>query len=312
MNLLDPRVISQLDSLSVKARVIVDGALSGLHRARLHGSSVEFADHKEYSPGDEVRHIDWKAYAKADRYYIKRFEQEAELSSYLVLDASGSMGYRGAGLSKLEYAAYLCAAIAYLLIRQHDKVGLLIYGDERRECYVPSRARPAHLADLLRVIEDQLRAGAGGSETAQPALERLADLARRRRSLIVMVSDLFDGSPALTTLAQLATSRHDVVLMQVLDDDELGFPFEGMTLFESLEGPQRLLVNPGAVRRQYLRRLAQFLDGVRDTCLASGIDYHRVPTSRPLERSLLDLLVRRAGATGGTAGQADPWTSSPR
>src|SRR5690606_28263976 len=151
---LDPVTVSRLETLPIKARVIVEGALSGLHRARLHGSSVEFAEHKEYSPGDEIRHIDWKVYGRADRYYVKQYEQESELTCYLVLDATGSMAYRGRGLAKLEYAAYLLGALAYLLIRQRDKVGLLVFGDQTLDRYVPPRARPAHLHDILTVLED--------------------------------------------------------------------------------------------------------------------------------------------------------------
>ncbi|HYU16498.1 MAG TPA: DUF58 domain-containing protein, partial [Candidatus Acidoferrum sp.] len=161
--LLDPLTVSRLETLPVRARVIVEGALSGLHRARLHGSSVEFAEHKEYTPGDEIRHIDWKVYGRADRFYIKQFEQESELSCYLALDSSGSMAYGdrddGAELSKLGYAAHLLAALAYLLIRQRDKVGLLVFGDEALDRYVPPRARPAHLHDLLAVLEEVIRAG---------------------------------------------------------------------------------------------------------------------------------------------------------
>src|SRR5689334_22184114 len=133
MGFLDPNVLARLGPLPVKARIIVEGALSGMHRASHHGSSVEFAEHKEYSAGDDIRHLDWKVYAKADRYYVKQFEQESELTAYLILDASGSMGYRGDSLSKLEYASYLLASLAYLLIRQRDKVGLLVFGDETLE-----------------------------------------------------------------------------------------------------------------------------------------------------------------------------------
>lgn len=294
---LDPEAIAQLESLPVKARIVVEGALNGLHRARLRGSSVEFAEHKEYSPGDEIRHLDWKVFAKADRYYIKQFEQEAELTAYLVLDASGSMGYAGDSLSKLEYASYLLASLAYLLIKQRDKVGLLVFGDDQLERYVPARARPAHLHDLLSVIDGVNDSGAAGSESVAGALDRIAELSRRRRSLIVLASDLFDaGEDALNILSRLRARGHDVAVFHTLHPHELELPFEGLTLFESMEAPRHLLANPGAIRKEYKRRLDAFLSSVARECTAGGIDYHPVPTSRPLERALIDMLTARTNA----------------
>jgi uncharacterized protein (DUF58 family) len=294
MSFLDPNVIARLGPLPVKARIIVEGALSGMHRASHHGSSVEFAEHKEYSPGDEIRHLDWKVYAKADRWYVKRFEQEAELTAYLILDASGSMAYRGDALSKLEYASYLLASLAYLLIKQRDKVGLLVFGDETLERYVPARARPAHLHDLLAVIDDAHQRGASGAEPVSRALDRIAELSRRRRSMITLASDMFDGGEAaMAVLKRLRARGHDVSLFHTLDSHELELPFEGLTLFESLESPRQLLANPSSIRKQYRRRLAEFLERIKSECQSGGIDYHPVPTSRPLDRALLDFLTAR-------------------
>jgi len=291
---LDPVTVSRLETLPIRARVIVEGALSGLHRARLHGSSVEFAEHKEYSPGDEIRHIDWKVYARADRFYVKQFEQESELACTLVLDASGSMDYRGRGLSKLAYAAHLLAALAYLLIRQRDKVGLMVYGDPALDRYVPPRARPAHLHDLMTVLEEVSQEGGRGEESTAEALDRLGELARHRRSLLVVASDMFDPEGrALGVMRRLRARGHDVALFQVLDEDELQLPFEGLTLFESLEGKRELLAEPPAVRKEYLRRMGAFLEQVKGECASGGIDHHLVPTSRALEQSLLDFLTSR-------------------
>jgi uncharacterized protein (DUF58 family) len=308
MAFLDPSTIAQLETLPVKARVIVEGALSGLHRARLHGSSVEFAEHKEYSPGDDIRHIDWKAYAKADRYYVKQFEQESELTTYLLLDASGSMSYKGDGIAKLEYASYLLASLAYLLIKQRDKVGLFVFGDDSLERYVPPRARPAHLHDLLAVIDDANQRGAGGSESLSTAVDRIAELSRRRRSLIIVASDLFDASSAaLDVLRRLRARNHDVALFHVLDRHELELPFSGLTLFRALESSGQLLANPEAIRRRYQDKLQGFLSSVEQTCQNSGIEYHTAPTDRALERTLLDFLIRRA--RGVAANTEDSWTS---
>lgn len=287
--------LTKLGNLPLKARLIVESALSGMHRARLHGSSVEFAEHKEYSPGDEIRHIDWKAYAKLDRYFVKQFEQEDQLVSHLVLDASASMGYAGKSDSKLLYASYLIAALAYLLIHQRDKVGLSVFGGERIDVYVPPRGRPRHLADIYAVIDELNQRGARGAEPAPDALERLAELCRRRRALIVIASDLLSaGERALTVLRQLRAQGHDVVVFHVLDPDELEFPFHGLTMFEAMEDSRKLLVNPDVLRRQYLAELQAFLERMQRGCTDGGIEYHLVSTAQPVERTLLTFLTMRA------------------
>jgi uncharacterized protein (DUF58 family) len=295
---LDPQTIARLGALPIRARVIVEGAMTGLHRARHHGASVEFAEHKEYSPGDEIRHIDWKAYGKLDRYYVKQFEQESQLTVHLVLDASGSMEFAGGGLRKLDYAALCLAAIAYLVIEQQDKVALSVFGDPRVDVRVPARARGSHLRDLLAVI-DQVTAGGGrGDESAAVALERVAEGSRRRRGLVVLASDLFDADDrTLTVLRRLRAQRHDVTVLHVLDPHERSFPYQGLTLFEALESDARLLANPAAIRDQYLERMEAFLARCRSACDDGGIDYHLVTSERPLDETLLDILVARNAIT---------------
>ncbi len=306
MEFLDPKALARLETLHLKAQVIVEGAITGLHRARLEGSSVEFAQHKEYAPGDEIRHIDWKVYGKQDRYVVKQFEQESELTAYLVLDASRSMAYRGQGVSKLEYASYLVAALAYLLIRQQDKVGLYVFGDRDLDRYIPPRSRPTHLHDILAVLEETWRRGAKGSEPLGPALDRVAEIARRRRSLVVVASDLFDhGGRALDVLANLRARRHDVAVFQTLDRDELDLPFDGTTLFRSLESERELLAQPAAIRKTYQHKLREFLTGTRDGCVSSGVRYDLVPTDRPVEEGLLSFLTRGERAADDSA----PWNS---
>lgn len=296
MAFLDPETVAKIATLPVKARLIVDGALSGMHRARLHGSSVEFAEHKEYSPGDEIRHIDWKAVAKVDRYYVKQFEQESRLTVHLALDASGSMEYAGSGVRKVEYGSLLLAALAYLLIRQRDAVGLTIFGDARKDGYVPPRGRPRHLHDLFSVIDKTTSTPAKGDERPGVAFRRLGELAQRQRCLIVIASDLFDASgETLTALRSLKAQGHDVAVFHVLAPEERSFPFDGMTQFESLEDDRRVLVNPVAVRRDYLRSLDKFLEATHSACTAAGIDYLPVTTNEPLEQGLMNLLHSRAG-----------------
>lgn len=292
---IDPAQLARLGSLPVKARVIVEGALSGLHRAAMHGASVEFAEHKEYSPGDELRHVDWKAYAKLDRYYVKQFEQESQLTVYLVLDASASMTFSGGGIPKIEYAGLALAALAYLVIQQQDKVGLISCGDRQLETLVPPRARTNHLHDLMAVLESIVARGGAGDESPARALTRIAELTRRRRALIVLASDLFDpDDQTLPLLAQLRAQRHDVSVLHILDPYERQFPYDGLTQFEALESQSKLLVNPAAIRRDYLERMDAFLTRARGTMTAAGVDYHLVQTDQPLEQTLLGLLVARS------------------
>ena len=292
---MDPAQLARLGSLPIKARVIVEGALSGLHRASVHGASVEFAEHKEYSPGDELRHVDWKAYAKLDRYYVKQFEQESQLTVYLVLDASASMAFGGGGLPKLEYAGLTLAALAYLVIQQQDKVGLITCGDRSLETLVPPRARTTHLHDLMAVLESILSRGGTGDESPAAALTRIAELTRRRRALIVLASDLFDTDDrTLPLLAQLRAQRHDVSVLHILDPHERQFPYDGLTQFNALESQNKILVNPSVIRRDYLDRMEAFLARTRGTLTAAGIDYHLVQTDQPLEQTLLRLLVARS------------------
>lgn len=292
---MDPAQLARLGSLPIKARVIVEGALSGLHRASVHGASVEFAEHKEYSPGDELRHIDWRAYAKGDRYYVKQYEQESQLTVYLVLDASASMTFAGGGIAKLEYAGLSLAALAYLTIQQQDKVGLLACGDRKTETMVPPRARTNHLHDLLSVMDHVMTHGGRGDESPAPALARIAELARRRRALIILASDLFDtDDETVRALCQLRAQRHDVSVLHVLDPHERTFPYEGLTEFHSLETPNKMIVNPSAIRREYFEKMEQFLTKVRGTLAAAGVDYHLTQTDTPLEQTLLELLVARS------------------
>lgn len=303
MAFLDPNAIAKLESLQARARVIVEGALTGMHRAKLRGSSVEFAEHKEYTPGDEMRHIDWKVLGKADRYYIKQYEQESELTAYLVLDASASMNYQGKGLSKRAYGCHLMAALAYLLVKQRDRVGLSIFGDSKFDSYAPPRAKPAHLRTLLTMLEEVNNTPRQGDESLGQALERVAELARKRRGLIVIASDLFESNDkvhGLEVLKHLRARGHDTVVFHTLDRDEIDFPFDGLTMFESLESDAKMLVDPDSMRRTYHDRLKAFLAETQSACLAAGIEYHLVPTDQPFEETLVAFLAKRLGISGTT------------
>jgi uncharacterized protein (DUF58 family) len=284
--LLDPVALAKLASMTLRARSVVEGTLWGLHRSPHHGQSVEFAEHKVYAPGDDLRHIDWKAYGKFDKYYVRKFEDETELWSYLVLDCSGSMGYAGEGaVAKLAYASYVGAAIAYLLLRQQDRVGLLLAAEPM--VYLPPRSRAGHLADVMRALEE---AKAGGPTDLGRSLSRISDVARRR-ALVVLLSDLFDPSPdVIGHLKRLRAHGHEVLVFQILDREELEFPFEELTLFESLESPQRILCDPRGVREAYLGELRRYLGAVQRDCVSADIEYHRLSTATPLDQALVEFM----------------------
>jgi uncharacterized protein (DUF58 family) len=275
--LLDPLSLSRLSNLELRARSVVEGALSGLHRSPHHGSSVEFAEHKEYAAGDEIKHIDWKAYGKFDKYYVKRFEEETELRAYLLLDASASMDYRGGGVSKLDYARMLGASLAYLLLRQQDQVGMIAFG-ERLRGYLPPRARSGHLRDLLSALDG---VQADGRTDLPRALAYLSEVVQRR-SLIVLLSDLLGTDDKVRHLLRgLRARQHDVVVFHLLDRDELTLPFEGTTIFESMEDDRKLLADPSAVRQAYLKELERFVADYRVGLGEGDVEYHLVDTSRP-------------------------------
>lgn len=289
--LLDAQMLSRLSGVKVRARAVMEGVLSGLHKSPHRGQSVEFAEHKEYAPGDELRHLDWKAYGKFDRYYIKRFEHETNLRSMMVLDASGSMAYGSAGLSKFDVSKVLAATLSHLLLRQQDGAGVaLVAAGRYRE--VPPRATATHLQALLEVLEDAQPGGATDLGAVADALaERLP-----RRSLVCVFSDFFDErDDALRRILALRARRHDVAVFHLVDPAELTFPFEDPTLFLSMEDDRRLEVNPREIRESYLEEFGRFLEGVKATCTAADCDYERVATDEPLDAVLLRWLARRGG-----------------
>ncbi len=309
-NLLDLPSLLRLQNLQLQARIVAEGALSGLHKAAHHGSSVEFAEHKEYAPGDDLRHIDWRAYGRIDKYYVKRFEEQTELRGYLLVDVSGSMGYgRQDQITKLGYAKLLAASLAYLLLRQNDPAGLLLHSEEQK-AYIPPRGGGAHLGDLCHALE---ASKASGGTALADGLSFLSEVVRRR-GVVVVLSDLLPSPPALgelpgelpidyiskygaqlrAQLCGLRAQKHDVIVLHVLDADELELPFTGLTWFEDVEpgpaGLSRLFVDPADVRAAYQKELETFLTEMRRGLREGDVEYHLVPTSRSPESVLLDLL----------------------
>ena len=295
MALLDPRALERLGSLELRARDVVEGVLSGLHRSPHHGASVEFAEHKEYAPGDELRHIDWKAYGKLDRYYVKRYEEETELIAHLVVDVSASMGYRAAPDkdSKLDYARLVAATLGWLLLRQGDKVGLEAFSDGVKSA-VPARGRSSHLHDLIAALE---ALNADGSTQIRTALLHAAEA--RRRSLIVLISDLLcdsdeDDAEVARLLGGLSARGHDVVVLHTLDHDELTLPFEETAWFEAMEGQGRVLAEPDRVRAAYLDEIRAFTERWRQRMAEADVEYRLVDTARPPAEVLVEMLRGRA------------------
>jgi len=291
VQLLNAQTLSRLAGVKLRARAVVDGVLSGLHKSPHQGQSVEFSEHKEYAPGDEIRHLDWKAFGKFDKYYVKRFEHETNLRAWMVIDGSASMGYQSVPLSKLEVATTLAGALAYLLVKQQDAAGLAVVTGEGISDF-PPRAAAGHLTLLLNELEGIV---ARGTTDLFRAADHLADHVSRR-SLILVFSDLFDDQPAaLKRVLQLRARKNDVALFQIVDPAELSFPFDDLTLFLSMEDDRRLEVNPREIKKSYLREFQAFLSQVRTACAEADVDYELVRTDDSLDSVLLRFLARRQG-----------------
>jgi uncharacterized protein (DUF58 family) len=293
---LDPKVLSKISRLELRARSVVEGFISGLHKSPYHGFSVEFASHREYVPGDDTKHIDWKVWARADRYYIKQYEEETNLSSTILLDCSRSMVYGDArdGLTKFDYGCTVAASLAYLLQQQQDAVGLVTF-DTGVRLSLPPSSHPSHLKLLLHELANTRP---DDRTDVSEVFHRLAEQIRRR-GLIVLISDLFVDVDTLTrALQHFRHKRHEVVVFQVMHEDELAFPFQDNVLFRGLEVDRQVLTEPRALRKAYLEAVERFLGGVRKSCANNGIDYRLLSTQEPLDAALASYLAfrRRTGS----------------
>ncbi len=287
---LDPAVLARLATLELKARTVVEGFLSGLHRSPFKGFSVEFAEYRQYIPGDDVSTIDWKVYARSDRYYVKKFEEETNLECRVLVDVSASMAYGGRGVTKFEYAAYLAASLAYLMNRQRDAVGLAAF-DHRIVSMLAPSSRPGHLAAVLAAL-DSLETG-DRTALSRP-LHQIAE-SLVKRGLVIVISDLLDDpAQVIEGLKHLRYRGTDVVVFQVLDPDELAFPFESPARFTDIETGDEVSAAPDAVRGHYL----QEMDGLRlrykSELRVAGIDYCLLDTSKPLDHALMAYLHTRS------------------
>jgi MoxR-like ATPase len=291
LRFLDPAVIARLGTMELKARTVVEGFLAGLHRSPYKGFSVEFAEYRQYLPGDDLSTLDWKVYARSDRHYVKKYEEETNVECHLLLDVSASMAYRGAAaMSKLEYGSVLAASLAYLMNRQRDATGLITF-DDRIVFRLPAAARPGHLHALLVALE---RITAGQRSDLGRPLHQLAE-ALVKRSMVVLVSDLLDEpEPIIKGLKHLRFRGSDVIVFQVLDPHELTFPFKGAARFRDLESDQQVTAEPSSIRTTYLRELAGLTLRYDRELRGAGIDYVQLDTSQPLDFALLAYLAARS------------------
>ena len=304
-SLIDPQTLMRIKSLPLRAKVVVEGFYSGLHRSPYHGFSVEFSEYRQYSPGDDPRYLDWRLYARTDRYYLKRFEDETNVRCYLLVDLSRSMGFGSLEYNKAEYARTAAATLAYFLAQQRDSVGLMTF-HERLDEYLPARYRAGHLHRIMMCLE---RALAGERTDLAAPLEEAAKLVAKR-GIVVFISDLLAPLDTLESkLALLRSRQHEVIVLQILDPAETRFGFDQPAMFEDAESGRNVYVDPETVREQYIRRFEGHQEAIAQSCRNLGIDYVSVTTDQPLELLLFDFLksrlrrgrqVRRRQGTGGS------------
>lgn len=286
---LNPATIARLDNMALRARLVVEGFIIGLHKSPYHGFSVEFAEHRPYNPGDEIRHIDWKLYGKTDRYYIKQYEEETNLKSYLLLDKSGSMKYSSGSITKLSYGSYLAAALAYLMLKQQDAVSLTLFDDRVRD-FLPPSAKKSHLNQLLAALE---KVQAGAETRIAPQLHELAEKLKKR-GLIVLISDLLDEpDEVINALKHFRHKRHEVILFHILDRQEIEFSFNRQTRFVDLETARYINTEPWHIQEAYQGLMRQFIENYKIQCRANNIDYVTLITDQDLDWALSEYLRKR-------------------
>lgn len=306
VDLIDPRALMRIQGLEMRARMIVEGFMTGLHRSPYHGFSVEFTEYRQYTAGDDPRYIDWKLFARSDRLYVKRFEDETNLRCWLLVDNSHSMQFgsftdqsavpqsprtpvRGSLWKKSDYATTLAATLAYFLSTQHDAAGLVTFDEEIRE-YLPARYRPGHLRRLMIALEQP----SGGTSTNLTApLRRIADLVTKR-GMHVLISDLLAPLDGLEThLGYLRSRGHEVMIFHILDPAELALSFDEPAMFHDVESGREIYVDPHIIRGDYTKKMKVHLAAIEAICEGLGIDYHRITTDQPLEHALFDFLSAR-------------------
>jgi uncharacterized protein (DUF58 family) len=287
---LQPTVVAQLANMELRARFVVEGFITGLHRSPYHGFSVEFTEHRQYMPGDEIKHIDWKAYGKTDRFFIKQFEEETNLKSYLIVDISRSMDFASEGnIKKYQYASFMAAALAYLMIEQRDAVGLTMF-DESIRTSLPPKANRSYLKEILKELENNRP---DKKTSTAKSLHRIAEQIKRR-GLVVILSDLFDDpASVMTALKHFRHRGNEVIVMQVLDPLERSFAFGGDAVFKDLETQEEMTTQPWHIQKAYQQSMKEFLDYYKQQCRDNSIDYILLDTGTPFDKALFEYLNKR-------------------
>ncbi|MFG0286677.1 MAG: DUF58 domain-containing protein [Rhodopirellula sp. JB044] len=294
---IDPVAVMRIKNLQLRAKTVVEGFFNGLHRSPLHGSSVEFSEYRPYTIGDDLRGLDWKRYARSDRYYIKKFEDETSRNGYLVVDQSRSMGYGTLGYTKIEYARTLAATFAYFLTLQRDCVGLMTF-DEAIGDYLPARRRVGHLRQLLVALS---RPVAGTGTDINVPLQQIANLIHRR-GLVLLISDFLSPIDALrTNLAYLRSRGHEVALLRTLDPSEIDFRIDSPSMVRDLETGQEFFLDPESARNEYRERFSEHQTQLRGVCDSIGVDFYQISTDEPLRDSLFHLIESKQRQSSGAS-----------
>ena len=287
--ILPSEIISRLNNLSLKARFVVEGFIIGLHRSPYHGFSVEFSEHRPYGIGDEIRKIDWKLWGKTDRYFVKQFEEETNLKSYILIDKSKSMGYTSGENTKLNYAQLLAASLSYLMLKQQDAVGMTLFDDQIRQ-YIPPRSKRTHLNVLLSQME---KIKAGNQTKIAPILHKTAEIIKKR-GLIILISDLFDSqNEVLSGLKHFRYKGHEVLVFHILDNQELKLNFSKITRFKDMESGEEIITEPWHINADYQKNVNKLCDHYKIQCRKNKIDYVRLVTNTPLDLALYEYLLKR-------------------
>ena len=292
---LDPRVISRLGTLELKARMVVEGFIAGLHKSPYHGFSVEFSEHRQYMAGDDFKYIDWKVYGKTDRFYVKQFEEETNLKAYLLLDCSASMAYQSGEVSKFQYATLLAASLAYLLMRQRDAVGLVTF-DETIRRLLPARSVKTYLPLLLAELD---RTRPANSTAIVPTLHEMAERIKRR-SLIMLCSDLYEDNVEgiIQGLKHFRHRKHEVIVFHILDPREIDFNFKEDAIFQDLESGEKLSTQPIHIRKEYHRLMQEYMSRLKKACRENQVDYVLLTTDVPFDLALTQYLQKRTRLGG--------------
>jgi len=286
---LEPEMVARLSNMSLRARLVVEGYIIGQHKSPFHGFSVEFAEHRAYGPGDEIRHIDWKLYGKTDRFFVKQYEEETNLRSYILLDTSRSMEYKSNKISKLDYGNYLSAALAYLMINQQDGVGLTLF-DNQIQTFIPPRSKPSHVNTILTHLD---KTGSGKDTDVGIVLHEMAERIKKR-GLIILISDLFDETENIINgLKHFRHNKQEIIVFHVMDRKELNFDFSNRTKFKDMETDEQITTEPWKIRKIYQQAIQSYQDELRLRCREQKIDYVPLFTDQNLDLALNEYLKKR-------------------